>query len=440
MNKKLFSTGILVLALALSLALGVTLAQEGTQEAAAPANMVDSAFTYQGSLTDGSNPANGAYDFEFKLYDAASGGSQVGSTVASNDVNVSDGLFTVELGFGSNVFTGDARWLEIGVRGGSETGAYTTLTPRQPLTAAPYALSLRPGVQVIGDLGALTALSAKNTNSAAGFGLSGETDAATSGAGVRGYATSSSGNVHGVWGESNSSSGYGVYGKAPQFGVYGEASRTSNYAYGVYGKAQTRLGAGVRGINMATSGNAFGVYGSTDSADGYAGYFDNEADGVDIMAAGSGIIKSEADSVLYLSPHDMVVRGSSGVSVTPLDSGGADIYYTSSGWKYISIPAPTFGSLFGSSLYIESIEVCYKTDATGYIGTTAVLKNNGSTGATSYINDGTDRTSATHTCYTVTDLSPAIINNSTWVQFNIWSNGSGHTYVYTVKLTLTETP
>ncbi|HEV7378065.1 MAG TPA: hypothetical protein VGN95_25515 [Pyrinomonadaceae bacterium] len=36
----------------------------------------DSTFTYQGRLTDGSTPATGTYELEFKLFDAASGGTQ----------------------------------------------------------------------------------------------------------------------------------------------------------------------------------------------------------------------------------------------------------------------------------------------------------------------------------------------------------------------------
>lgn len=95
-------------------------------------------FTYQGRLTDGGAPANGAYDSTFTLYDDPTAGTQVGSTVTKDNVNVSDSLFTVTLDFG-DVFDGTALYLEIGVRPGSDTGAYTTLTPRQPLTAAPYA-------------------------------------------------------------------------------------------------------------------------------------------------------------------------------------------------------------------------------------------------------------------------------------------------------------
>lgn len=99
---------------------------------------VGTGFTYQGRLKEGGVPAHGAYDFQFSLFDAVSGGSQIGSTVTQDDVSVSNGLFTVQLDFGS-VFDGTALWLEIAVRQGSSTGSYTPLGPRQPLMAAPYA-------------------------------------------------------------------------------------------------------------------------------------------------------------------------------------------------------------------------------------------------------------------------------------------------------------
>lgn len=46
----------------------------------------------------------------------------------------------VSLEFGASAFTGDKRWLEIAVRSPAGSGSFTTLTPRQPLTASPYAL------------------------------------------------------------------------------------------------------------------------------------------------------------------------------------------------------------------------------------------------------------------------------------------------------------
>jgi hypothetical protein len=95
-------------------------------------------FTYQGSLRNASVPAGGNYDFEFALFDAVSGGTQIGSTVSLNSVEVTDGIFSVNLNFGAN-FPGANRYLEIHVRqtGG---GAFTTLTPRQTITSTPYAV------------------------------------------------------------------------------------------------------------------------------------------------------------------------------------------------------------------------------------------------------------------------------------------------------------
>jgi hypothetical protein len=114
-----------------------SLAQEGPLD---PQAALGTAFTYQGRLTDGGAPANGAYDFEFRLYDSLSGTTQIGSAVVKDNVSVTGGVFTVQLDFGASAFAGEARWLQISVRAGSSSGAYTTLSPRQELTAAPYAL------------------------------------------------------------------------------------------------------------------------------------------------------------------------------------------------------------------------------------------------------------------------------------------------------------
>ena len=108
---------------------------------AADARAQTSAFTYQGRLTDAGSPANGAYDFEFRLYDAETGGAQLAPAQTLAGVQVMNGTFTVRLDFGAGAFaSGQARYLEIGVRRGGEAGEFTLLVPRQQLTAAPYAL------------------------------------------------------------------------------------------------------------------------------------------------------------------------------------------------------------------------------------------------------------------------------------------------------------
>jgi|ERR1043166_832872 hypothetical protein len=95
-------------------------------------------FTYQGNLKDGGVAANGNYDFEFALFDAVSGGNQIGSTLTRNSVIVTNGIFSVALDFGSQ-FPGANRFLEIRVRLSGQPGI-TTLAPRQPVEAAPYSV------------------------------------------------------------------------------------------------------------------------------------------------------------------------------------------------------------------------------------------------------------------------------------------------------------
>src|SRR5271155_433141 len=98
------------------------------------------AFTYQGVLTDGGNSANGSYDLEFYLRDALTAGNAIGTTNTLPLVPVTNGLFTVSLDFGSNIFTGTNYWLEIGVRTNGSITDYSILAPRQALSAVPYAL------------------------------------------------------------------------------------------------------------------------------------------------------------------------------------------------------------------------------------------------------------------------------------------------------------
>lgn len=96
------------------------------------------AFTYQGRLTDGAFAANGNYDIRFSLHSVASGAGSVGTPQTINPVVVTNGLFTAPLDFGAQ-FPGADRWLQIEVRPSGSAAAYTVLTPRQKITAAPYA-------------------------------------------------------------------------------------------------------------------------------------------------------------------------------------------------------------------------------------------------------------------------------------------------------------
>lgn len=100
-------------------------------------------FTYQGQLKSVGMPDISAADFQFSLFDADSGGAQIGSTLSADDVGIVEGLFTISLDFGANAYDGEARWLEVAVRSPAGSGNFATLAPRQPLSGTPYALQTR---------------------------------------------------------------------------------------------------------------------------------------------------------------------------------------------------------------------------------------------------------------------------------------------------------
>ncbi|HEY77479.1 MAG TPA: hypothetical protein G4O00_15085 [Thermoflexia bacterium] len=328
MKHRLIFVGSLLVAVLLILGTGSSRAQgPGPQGGVSAQAAIGTAFTYQGRLQKNGNPVNDTCDFQFALFDAVSGGNQVGATLTKTGISVSEGLFTVELDFGDQ-FKGDALYLGVYVKCSGD-GGYTPLNPRVSLNPAPYALSLRPGATIQGSSGTILNLSGGSIGvdaSGSDYGVYGRSDAtygtgvlgfathssginigvygwsqSTSGTGVLGRASASSGTTYGVYGHSLSSSGYGVYGKGAYvgvqgettgstgtpYGVYGLASDTgSATSYGVYGESNSTVGTGVGGrapMNgvfgeaTATSGATWGVYGKTNSPNGYGVYSEGNA-------------------------------------------------------------------------------------------------------------------------------------------------------------------
>jgi hypothetical protein len=100
------------------------------------ASAQSSTFAYQGQLTTADGPVNASCDFDFGLWTAPTGGTQIGTDAAAG-LAVSGGLFTAELDFGAGAFDGGARWLEVVV----DCGDGPATLPRQQLTASPYSLT-----------------------------------------------------------------------------------------------------------------------------------------------------------------------------------------------------------------------------------------------------------------------------------------------------------
>ncbi|MBI3867456.1 MAG: hypothetical protein HY299_02910 [Verrucomicrobia bacterium] len=113
------------------------LASTGSFIHAAP---LGTAFTFQGRLADNGVYPTGHYELRVSLWDDAAAGSRVGNTNAFSSVDVTNGLFTVSLDFGSGAFNGAARWLQLGVRSNGVVTAPVPLSPRMPVSPAPHSL------------------------------------------------------------------------------------------------------------------------------------------------------------------------------------------------------------------------------------------------------------------------------------------------------------
>lgn len=97
-------------------------------------------FTYQGRLAVGGLPVTNAYDMRFRVYDALTGGLQLGVQSLALNTQVNDGLFTALVSTFSNASqTRPEMYLEIDVRPAG-VGSYTTLAPRTRLAATPLAV------------------------------------------------------------------------------------------------------------------------------------------------------------------------------------------------------------------------------------------------------------------------------------------------------------
>lgn len=324
-----------------------------TLSAQALAQPVSTSFTFQGVVTDGGTPANATYDMQFRLYDASSGGSQVGPTLCSDNLAVAGGTFAVQLDFGSAAFTGSKRFIEMSIRPDAgldctaSTG-FTSLAPRQEVTATPYAQHA---------LGAATASVATTALSASTFG--GQPSSFYTNAGNIASGTLADTRLSVNIPRANTTNAFAarqsitsslstdpeallvtLNNNNTSQAIKGVATGGSATVHGgLFEASNSPAGVGVLGQALANSGATRGVWGKVNSASGWAGYFEGRGYFSGNVGIGTGMTAPLAP----LHVHE----GSAGAPV----SANASAVFERSSTNYLQVLSPDAnerGVAFGS--------------------------------------------------------------------------------------------
>jgi hypothetical protein len=264
--------------------------------------------SYQGRVTDdtGVPVADGTYNMRFRIYDDEAAGNLEWDS-GTQSVDVEGGVFNVLLGESPqptlNLDFDEDYWLLVTFDGVNQT-------PRQRLTSAGYAYmasGLVPGTVVEGAVSGGGAIEGDN-NAATGNVYGGVFDVGPThsggygagvlgrntssagydnyggllmswgltGTGVKGWAVATTGQNYGVYGQSESNSGRGVYGEAPHIGVQGMATDATGLHCGGYFESAADQASAIRAFATSTTGDhtTYGVYGrSYASSDGSIGVY-----------------------------------------------------------------------------------------------------------------------------------------------------------------------
>ncbi len=391
MKQKNILTFVLTLAALLALAVGISQAQSPPQAADGPSapgaaqTITPGAIPIQGRLTDDSGRplSDGDYSVTFSLYESESGSIPICSD--TNTVTVQGGLFSSYLDYCYDDLHGQKVWLGIRVEGDSE------MTPRQPIYAVPYALSLRPGAVI---------------------------------------SYSNSGQILTV---RNYGSGDGIYAySANNNGVYASSGADNRAAISGYNSS---TGEGLNGTSVA----GVGVFGGSLASVGVEA---SSGVSVALKAAGTGIIQSSAKSYIWISGNDLRKKNDSDTTQFELDTyGGVIVTPGGTGRRDVMLPVTLPGQLYGQDVTLTGIDVYFKSqsDFDG-IDATFVRRQTGAGSGDTIISDGTNHVCTTACSYHLDLTTNNVLSDEqgvVYIAFQLFFGGSSnYVQIGGVRLTL----
>ena len=385
-------------------------------------------------------------------------------SLASGNMTLSSGNLTLSSGTLSASTTGTAvsgatsGANGVGVYGYANGSGGTALVAEHDGSAGLIA-EFRNGPGVVGSID-LTGLASfaggvvGSTSSTSGTGVYGNASASTGTTyGVRGNSSSSSGtgvygvgftgvagvatgNFHiGVKGTAPGTSGFGTYGTSSGLdgtGAYGEATGTGT-TYGLYGISASTSGTGAYCEAQGVSGTTYGVYGKANSTSGYAGYFTNPGTGVyadSTNATGTtyGVYGRSASSAGYGGYFEATKTSGTTYGAFVKSSSG-------SGFALYADNAATSGNAYGSYSRSASSGGIGAMGESTSSGTGVFAQSSTGNALVTNIGNGTPSTSANNAAIFQTNLTNvARIDNTGKGFFNGGTQASGADFAESVAV------
>jgi hypothetical protein len=153
----------------------------------------------------------------------------------------------------------------------------------------------------------------------------------------------------------------------------------------------------------------------------------DQLDGKDSAA----FLPSSGDIVRWYSPYDYRTAQAA-VGISPGDGPTVNVTSSTSGDREVFIPLDTPGTIFGTTLKLKTVTICFDSIGAPITGTRIAQ---GQGGASTFLyGDSYTHSSPENTCYDVAPTTPTIVSGSLYVRLDLYYAGSSdRILLYAVK-------
>ncbi|MFN8515055.1 MAG: hypothetical protein U0841_21210 [Chloroflexia bacterium] len=158
----------------------------------------------------------------------------------------------------------------------------------------------------------------------------------------------------------------------------------------------------------------------------------------------SGYLRTVGKMVYEISPLSLVDLNNQigvDVAIVPASTGIVSVSSSVVGTRSVVLPLPVPRSIFGTSLSISAVTICYSAESGAKIDMSGVYESKSNGGYVQDLHDDTDRASAAYACYTVNAPTLYAIAGNPYLSLSLkFTNTSAKLYLAEISIDLTAVP